>query len=43
MTAHDWWVIFLIGLCIVMVILPPKYDPAIRLREWMIKKGYRDD
>lgn len=24
----------LIGLCIVLVLLPPKYDPAIWLKEW---------
>lgn len=26
---------FLIALCILLVILPPKYDPAIRLKEWL--------
>lgn len=29
------WSYFLIAVVVVLVILPPKYDPAIRLREWM--------
>jgi hypothetical protein len=28
----------LIGLCILLVLLPPKYDPAIRIKEWQLKK-----
>lgn len=29
----------LIGLCIVLVLLPPRWDPAIRIKEWQIRKG----
>lgn len=29
--------IILIALCIGLVLLPPKYDPAIRLKEWSEK------
>lgn len=25
----------LLGICLILIILPPKYDPAIRLKEWM--------
>jgi len=25
----------LIIACVVLVLLPPKYDPAIRLKEWL--------
>jgi hypothetical protein len=25
----------LIAVCLVLVLLPPRYDPAIRLKEWM--------
>lgn len=28
----------LIAICVVLVLLPTKYDPAIRLKEWLIKK-----
>ena len=28
-----------IALCVILVLLPPKYDPAIRIKEWQIKKG----
>lgn len=27
----------LLALCVVLAILPPKYDPAIRLKEWLNK------
>lgn len=27
-------------ICVVLVILPPKYDPAVRLKLWMIEKGW---
>lgn len=37
---YDWywyeWV--MMGVCIVLVLLPPKYDPAIRLKMWTEKK-----
>ncbi len=25
----------LLGICVVLIILPPKWDPAIRLKEWL--------
>jgi hypothetical protein len=28
----------LIALCVGIVLLPPKYDPAIRLKEWTEKR-----
>lgn len=34
--------IVLLAVCIILVLLPPKYDPAIRLKEWM-SKGTSDD
>lgn len=37
----------LIGACVVLVLLPPKWDPAIRLKEWNLawakKLEKRDD
>jgi hypothetical protein len=38
MTAAMWgWVVFC-ALVLVVLFVPPKYDPAIRLREWLDKK-----
>jgi len=31
--------IILIAACVVLVLLPPKYDPAIRLKEWLSKES----
>jgi hypothetical protein len=28
-----------LGLCALLVLLPPRWDPAIRLKEWQIRKG----
>lgn len=28
------WDYVLIGLCVALVLLPPRWDPAIRLKEW---------
>lgn len=25
----------LIAICVALVVLPPRYDPAIRLKEWL--------
>lgn len=33
--------VIVIGICVILVILPPKYDPAIRLKEWL--EGWHDD
>lgn len=30
-----WWGWGLVALSVVLVILPSKYDPAIRFKEWM--------
>lgn len=30
----DWIGVGLIALCAVLVLMPAKYDPAIRLKEW---------
>lgn len=32
MTWLDW---ILIAACVVLVLLPPRWDPAIRLKEWL--------
>ena len=34
----DWlgWLLF--GVCLVLTLLPPKWDPAIRLKEWAYRK-----
>jgi hypothetical protein len=29
--------IFLFVCVIVLILLPPKYDPAVRIKEWQIK------
>lgn len=31
--------IALIAACVILVLLPPKWDPAIRIKEWQIRKG----
>lgn len=31
--------IVLIALCVILVLLPPKYDPAIRIKEWQMRRG----
>lgn len=28
----------LIGICIILIVLPPKYDPTIRFKEWLEKR-----
>lgn len=28
------WDYVLTGLCVILVLLPPRWDPAIRLKEW---------
>jgi hypothetical protein len=34
----DWlgWALF--AVCLVLTLLPPKWDPAIRLKEWAYRK-----
>lgn len=36
----DWLTILILTVCVILVILPPKYDPAIRLKEWAEEKRY---
>lgn len=31
MTSIEW---LLVIACVILALLPPKYDPAIRLKEW---------
>lgn len=31
----------LIILCIILVLLPPRFDPAIRIKEWQLKRWGR--
>lgn len=33
-----WTAIILITACIVLVLLPPRFDPAIRIKEWQIRR-----
>ena len=33
----------LIAMCIMLVLLPPQYDPAIRIKEWQIKQGWHPE
>ena len=37
-SLESWAAFILAGLCILLVVLPPKWDPAIRLKEWAEKK-----
>ena len=30
--------VILIAACVVLVLLPPRYDPAIRLKEWQLRR-----
>lgn len=32
---------FLLGLVVLALVIPPKYDPAIRLKEWLERRGER--
>lgn len=36
----SWFEILLLGACAVLILLPPHWDPAIRIKEWQIKKGW---
>jgi len=38
MQQLDWYTVALIVGCVVLVLLPPKWDPAIRLKEWVSRK-----
>lgn len=33
-----WWNWLLLAACIALVLLPPKYDPAIRWKEWLMRR-----
>jgi len=30
--------IILLAICVILVLLPPRYDPAIRIKEWQIER-----
>jgi hypothetical protein len=34
-----WWEWAIYAAVVVLVLLPPRWDPAIRLKEWIDKKG----
>lgn len=34
----NWAEIIGLGICAILIVLPPKYDPAIRFKEWIEKK-----
>ena len=33
----SWLAIVILSACAILIILPPKYDPAIRFKEWIDK------
>ncbi len=35
--------IVLVATCVVLALLPPNHDPAIRIKEWQISKGYHPE
>lgn len=37
----DWIGIGLVTACVALVLCPPKYDPAIRLKEWLMDREGR--
>jgi hypothetical protein len=37
MSAIDWALLVLV---LWLIFSPPKYDPAIRIKRWMIKNGW---
>ena len=34
---------FLLGICVILVLLPPKWDPAIRFKEWNENSGRKKE
>lgn len=34
----DWLSIISVSAVIILILLPPRYDPAIRLKEWLERK-----
>lgn len=40
-TTMGWPEIILLGACAALLLCPPKYDPAIRLKEWFMDKDRR--
>lgn len=35
LTPLDW---ILVGASVLLILLPPRYDPAIRLKEWLERR-----
>ena len=38
-----WLGPILLATCAVLIVLPPRYDPAIRLKEWLERKRNDND
>ncbi len=30
--------VVIIGLCVLILVLPPRFDPAIRIKEWLMRR-----
>lgn len=39
----DLLTLVLISLVVLLIVCPPRYDPAIRLKEWQIKQGWHPE
>ncbi len=40
----DWTpFLFLLGLVVLALIIPPRWDPAIRIKEWQIRRGFHPE
>jgi len=39
----DVFAYVLCGICVGLVFLPPKWDPAIRIKEWQIEQGFHPE
>jgi len=31
----------LLGICVILIMLPPKWDPAIKIKEWLSETNAR--
>lgn len=34
----SWWEIALLALVVALIVVPPRFDPAIRIKEWLDKR-----
>jgi hypothetical protein len=39
----SWLAIAILSACAILIILPPKHDPAIRFKEWIDKMDKTND